>query len=284
MASIRGVAHGQPRQSHANGSIRFAAPPVVEVALAVAFRPVPGLDTVRLARLWDRFRDRFPNVEQQPPIRMATESPEAFAPQSVTFEMAEGPVAPRLWFLSEPGTDLIQVQVDWFARNWRKLETDEGYPSYRRMREEFADHYRELEGYFDDEGLGRIQPLQCELTYINHIFPTGQGSTIRPEEVLTVLAPVPRELKGSLESITLVAQAKIAHDDNFAGRLHVTAVPAKRKLDNREIVALTLTARGRPLGDGLDGVMSFLDLGHDDALRTFVALTKPKMHAIWGRS
>jgi hypothetical protein len=67
------------------------------------------------------------------------------------------------------------------------------------------------------------------------------------------------------------------------GRLHIAAEPAFRRSDSSPIVVLTLTARGRPLGVGLDGVLAFLDLGHEWIVRAFDSVTTSKMHRIWGR-
>jgi hypothetical protein len=45
---------------------------------------------------------------------------------------------------------------------------------------------------------------------------------------------------------------------------------------------MNLVARGRSDGEGIDGVLRFFDSGHTWATRTFLALTTPEMHTIWG--
>lgn len=36
------------------------------------------------------------------------------------------------------------------------------------------------------------------------------------------------------------------------------------------------------MGEGVEGVLSFLDLAHENAVRMFVAVTTDKMHREWG--
>ena len=66
------------------------------------------------------------------------------------------------------------------------------------------------------------------------------------------------------------------------GRLHVTAQPAIRKEDRKPMVILNLTARGKPEGEGTDGVLRFLDRGREWIVKTFKEITTSEMHQIWG--
>lgn len=43
-----------------------------------------------------------------------------------------------------------------------------------------------------------------------------------------------------------------------------------------------MTARGRPTAESVEGVLAFLDLGHERAVRSFVDLTTDAMHELWG--
>jgi len=49
----------------------YAKPPVVEVACAVQFDPITDRHAGRLGTLWGEFRDRYPRVEQHPPLPVA---------------------------------------------------------------------------------------------------------------------------------------------------------------------------------------------------------------------
>lgn len=69
----------------------------------------------------------------------------------------------------------------------------------------------------------------------------------------------------------------------FLGRLTVSAQPAVRRSDKKPLIALTLTSRGRPIGAGISGVLTFFDLGREWIVRGFTDLTADEMHRMWGR-
>ena len=47
------------------------------------------------------------------------------------------------------------------------------------------------------------------------------------------------------------------------------------------MLIMNLTARGAPLTDDLDGVLGFLDIGHEAIVTTFDAVTTSEMHTLW---
>jgi hypothetical protein len=51
----------------------------------------------------------------------------------------------------------------------------------------------------------------------------------------------------------------------------------------KEVILLIFKARGRPDGAGIDGVLRFLDIGHEWGVRAFLALSSAKMQIAWGR-
>jgi hypothetical protein len=86
-----------------------------------------------------------------------------------------------------------------------------------------------------------------------------------------------------VEDATLSWRYVIREGKAFVGRLHVSFQPAYHSKGGKdvEIFVLTLTARGKPLGKGIDGAVAFLDLGHEWIVRGFKELTTPAMHQIW---
>lgn len=77
---------------------------------------------------------------------------------------------------------------------------------------------------------------------------------------------------------------RIQQEGMTIGRLHITADPATRVTDKQAITVLNITARGEPTGDGIDGVLGFLDVGREWALRAFVRLTRDEMHRRWQKT
>jgi len=264
----------------------FANPPLVEVALAAQFHPLEAFQTVHAGLLWQRFRERFPKVEEHEPLPHVEE---AFGPSrpgrlSIQVGEADRPADMRVWFMNEAETELIQVQRDRFIHNWRRpggyAEGESEYPHYSRLREKFAENLALFEQFLASEELGQPVVNQCELTYVNEI--KALHSEIA--HIVTILAPPTGRSLPIPEDVTLRLRYVIPDEHGEpAGRLHVELQPAFRRISNDEAFVMNLTARGRPIGKGVDGVLRFLDLAHDWALRAFVDLTSEDMHLTWGK-
>jgi uncharacterized protein (TIGR04255 family) len=265
----------------------FRRPPVVEVALAVGFEPLPGLTAAELGVLWQtHYRGAgLTEVEEQPPVQMPIEQFDEVRPATLKIEMVVTPPPPRLWFRNKAGTELVQVQHNWFARNWRKMETEDEYPHYEVVRGFFDDSLKRFFQFVKDEGLGEILPNQCEVTYLNHIL-VGDGwdGFGAENQVLSVLSGQPDAPYLSRPELARASvQYVIPGEGNEAvGRLYVVAEPAFRAHDRKPMLVLTLTARGQSQKEGLEGISDFLDLGHEWVVFGFVDVTTERMHETWG--
>jgi len=266
----------------------FQNPPVVEVVLGVQFEKLESLRTAQLGCLWQAFRDRFPKTEEQPPLDPVFENfgepPGARA--QVRLELVDRPPTPRLWFLSESETELVQIQQDRFIRNWRKKEEDTTYPRYSRLREAFRQDFATFCQRIEDEHWGTIQPNQCEVTYVN-VIPSGQGWEHHGElhHICTLFALRYSDRdRGPMEDAAVRVKYVLRNEKGSpAGRLYVAAEPVFRVRDRQPAFRLTLTARGQPTGEGNDGVFGFFDLAHEAIVLTFTSITTPEMHRIWRR-
>jgi uncharacterized protein (TIGR04255 family) len=267
----------------------FDKPPVTEVVLGVQFEKLGSLKTPQLGYLWQAFRARFPQTEEQPPLEPVFEQFGARTGHrpGVRLELLATPPQPRLWFLNESGNELVQIQQDRFVRNWRKQEDSDEYPRYRNLRELFRRDFEEFCSLVQGEQWGEVVPNQCEVTYLN-IIPAGEGWEGHGDlgKVLTVFAAHysddqlgrPEEASVSLQYVLRNVEAEPV------GRLHIAANPVLRVSDNRAAIRLSLTARGKPEGDAVDGVMQFLDRGHEAIVRGFTSITTPEMHDVWKRN
>jgi len=267
----------------------FENPPVVEVALSVQFDPLIALRTPQIGVLWQQFRDRFPRIEEHPPLDSTIER---FGPRSriepgVQVRVSPSVPVPRCWFLNESGSELIQIQQDRFVHNWRKVGDSDSYPRYdRHIRPTLLSELEEFTAFVGKENLGEILPNQCEVTYVNRIL-AGQGWD-RHGQLGSVLAPVSgafsEEFLPEPEEVAVAASFLIPGEvGRPMGRLRFRVDPVYLKADDKPAFHLTLVARGAPLGSGLEGVRGFLDLGREWIVRGFAAITTPTMHKIWGR-
>jgi uncharacterized protein (TIGR04255 family) len=265
----------------------FNAPPLVEAVLGIQFEPLPALDLLQIGRLWTLFRDEYPKHELQPMLAAQFETFERPVMEELVFPLGMDSPPARCWFLSEDETALVQVQVDRLILNWRKKSGKGTYPRYENMRQRLEQALAKFAGFLQSEQLGEVAPNQCEVTYVNHME-QGKGWT-KPSEVASVFPgfagrwsseflPEPEDVRAALRFV-------IPGPDQAPplGRLHAQIEPRYRRQDNSPLLALTMTARLRPMAKDLAGAMSSLDLGREWIVRGFAALTADSMHKIWER-
>lgn len=194
----------------------------------------------------------------------------ASAASTLQFELSDGAaLLPRLWFISPDGSELVQLQRDWFARNWRQTESSSAsYPLYPAARGAFERDLRKVA-----KVLGPLRPLQAEITYINHIDDPDIAA------VLTSLNRV--HTGGTPEFQGYNSQYVLTRDGAHLGRLYLQAQKALRRTSGEGLTVLTITVRGAPMGDGIDGALRFLDLGNEEALVAFIQATRPALHKKW---
>lgn len=136
------------------------------------------------------------------------------------------------------------------------------------------------------EQLGQVDMNQCEITYVNHIMtetawnhPGQVERLVRPWSGLTGgrFLPAPDDVALQVKYIIPGPSGEPA------GRLHVALQPALEKSTRSRMHVLTLTARGAPCGEGIDGAFDFLDAGREWIVEGFASITEEEMHKSWGR-
>lgn len=267
----------------------FKSPPLHEVALSVQFEPLQSLGLVQLGLLWSEFRGRFPQIEEHGPIETIVERLGVRRKTSAVPEMRllSAPPLPRIWFLNEEKRELVQVQNDHFVRNWRKIKDSDEYPRYDEyIRCVFEKDLHTFQSFLAKEQLGKLVPNQCEVTYVNHIV-AGDGWETHANlgSVFNGWAnQFSEDVALEIEDIRLAVRYIIYNDnDEFLGRLHMSIEPAFNVSDDKPIFIMKLTARGKPLGEDIPGILKFMDLGRMHIVNSFAAMTTPNMHKVWGR-
>jgi uncharacterized protein (TIGR04255 family) len=270
----------------------YTNPPVVEVLASVQFDPVP-LNIAHIGLLRERFKDKLHKLEVKPPINPVVERLGVRAPMNrVQVQVSNEFELPRVWFLSDSGDELIQVQTDRFIRNWRAVpRLGNEYPRYEKhLRPRFIEDYQLFRDFLREDGIAEeLQVNQCEITYINHIHPCECWTSHR--DICAVFqgwnSDYERLVEMPIEGVNL-SFAHVLYDqeepETFIGRLHVALQSAFLAPDEsgreRPVFVLTLTARGRPTKKG---VLGFLDAGRSAIVTSFDRMTNPKMHQVWGK-
>ncbi|HUP15328.1 MAG TPA: TIGR04255 family protein [Acidimicrobiia bacterium] len=263
----------------------FTNPPVVERALSVAFSPLEGLSIAHLAKFWSRVEKEFPRAHSQPPYEMPIERLDG-PPGLPSIELRlETTIRPRMLFVTEDDQELIQVQADWFAFNWRRPSgASVEYSRYPTGRERFETYFDKFLAFVEETQTGKIVPHQCEVTYINHVPSSLSELDQLSQKVTLVNSPDLAAPARSVEGVQYAMSMRLS-DPNLGdfGRLHLQIQPGATS-DGKSLYVITLTARGRPLGHGTEGVLGFFDLGRKAIVRNFVSFTTESMHRVWGLS
>jgi uncharacterized protein (TIGR04255 family) len=258
----------------------FDRPPLDEMVIVVQFEPLKHFSAAHMGLFWQKVRDRYPLIEDNPPLLHQVELSEPTPGGGST--ILRVPLALRCWFLSQDRTQLVQMQRDQFIRNWRRVQGNEDYPRYESLIAAFKREWREFVAFVADQKLGEIKIDQCELSYINQI-PKGEGweSFAEIGKVFRVFRPAnPTGLLVSPEAISWNGQYKLP---DGRGRFYAELSPGFRGRDFQFVLTMSLKARGTPEGQSEDQVFAWFDLAHEWIVRGFDELTDPNMHAIWRR-
>jgi uncharacterized protein (TIGR04255 family) len=253
----------------------FDAPPVVEVALDVQFRPIPELHGLRLAPLWETWREDLPQMQEQPQLASVIEGDD-----SPKIKFLTGPPQPRYWFLSEDGSKLVQLQQDRLAVNWRATNGAE-YPRYPAVRAMLQQRMGQFESYLHQEGLRTPEVVQAEIAYVNAVGvrTDERGNMTR---VLRAWSGLPGHHLGEPAEARLNLAFDVPNLGKPPVRFYVAVSPGQSP-DGSPALFLNLTIRGNPGGVDVDDALSFIDGGHEHIVRSFDELTTDTLHVLWGR-
>ena len=264
----------------------YDAPPVSEVALSISFAPLASWRAVHGGIFWRGVKADYPRAEAHTPLAPQVESFEAdlVQPPTLTFGVPDLDTS-RFWFLSESGTDLVQVQRDRFVVNWRKVTGDEIYPRYQaEMRPRLAREWDRFARFVEDEQVGELTVTQCEMTYVNDI-PRGEGWETYSDSLKLFSIWSGKSTDGFLripESLSVMGSFLMPMEHR--GRLHFATQNLKRHKDQVDVVQLRLTARGDPQASDVDGILRWMDIAREWIVRGFTDLTSPEAHKLWKRT
>jgi uncharacterized protein (TIGR04255 family) len=242
------------------------------------------VETLDVAGFVAAVKSEFPRMEEQQPrspMEEVFEAPSEGSPFKVQF--FDRPPMSRFLLIAEDDAELVQVQQDLFALNWRRVGGDADYPLFDHLRSELVKHLETFRSVLTERGKGDLVPNWCEVTYVNHIASAADGARSHLGTVLRLVSP-PDE-SGEMpvpEDVQLGARYLINEDDQPIGRLLINAAPAFRAADQVPIWVVTLTARLRVDEQTIEGALARLDQGHEWADRAFAQLTTRDMHEIWG--
>jgi len=270
---------------------KFKNPPVGEVSLGMRFQ-APNFSPVHFGLFYKKIEKQFPKIaplQFLPPEVVLP--PDYSADQLRSLQQNElanflggGQTPPiRLAFKSQDEATLIQLQGDRLYFNWCSESDD--YPHFEHVRNGFIETYEQFLSFSIENGFGPIKPTLSEVLYVNPLPNRSDPADLSaPEEIFRILnSSLNEDWNHPLYDIAFNARYKLNRPDGeFAGWLTANMSSGYFQ-NNTPKVSLQMTARGVPIGEGVEGVLAFHDIGHEAIVRNFAAITSKKMHALWGR-
>jgi uncharacterized protein (TIGR04255 family) len=262
----------------------YTDPPVIEVVCGINFLPLEKFKAIHIGLFWERLKAEFPETQEHSPLTSTIEQFAVPPPPPVTdVQLLQTPPLPRVWFLDKPGNGIVQVQRDAFLHNWRKLDPKDKYPRFRVVVSDFKKQFEIFRKFAAEFSLGEIAPLQCELTYVNHISENPFWSANSHVGALFPDFAWRRDDKRFLpgyEGATIRVPFRLP---NNAGRLYTSIQTGFRRADNSPVLVLEMKCRGMPVDTSLNGIWGWFELAHEWIVRGFADLTDAKAQKeLWG--
>ena len=268
----------------------FRRPPVVEVVIGVQLAGTTGFSLESMGRFASALADEgLPVQESKPaiPVRPEHFDPKALAVGASLDVLLGSGHPPVCHVLRSPsGDEMVQIQQDWMAVNWRKTSSDSAYPRWPSRWETFNRRALLAERHL---GNNSLKYGLVEVTYVNHIELDGTRTPHSEADRVFAFLNSSGTLTDGFLSKAEQCQAELtflfgpASNAPSVGRLNVSISPGWSTADMRQIFVMTLTARGRPDRSSLRDVRGFADLAREWIVRAFSDLTTPYMHEVWAR-
>ena len=149
----------------------------------------------------------------------------------------------------------------------------------------FKAHYGTFSRFIEEHELGVLNPVQYEITYVNHI-PEGEGWN--GHEHVGEVFPDFRwntDHKRFLPAPT-GTNLRLSFDlPDRTARLHFTVRSGLRTHDQRHLMVCELAARGMPSSDSQESMWTWFDTAREWIVKGFVDLTDERVqHDTWGRT
>jgi uncharacterized protein (TIGR04255 family) len=156
----------------------YDKPPLFEVGISLFTEAFGLVDAYDVRALHDLYRSEFPLVERQLPIIPGSSA----APFQVSTPDDDHH---RWWFISQDGHNLLQLQSNFMARNWRRMRLPGGdmppYEGFIALLDSLQQCWDIREVDLTKRGLAAPQPARVEVFYDNLIPADGQ----RLRDILT---------------------------------------------------------------------------------------------------
>ncbi len=249
-------------------------PPVVEFVAGVEFEDLQGWCTGHFGQFWSEIQADYPGTEDSMPLFDSNVG-------SGKLMGAPLPLPPlRRVFLTSKGSNyVIQLQVDRFHLNWRRIREGDQYPRFEAVFSRFQNGWTRFIDFVGRSGLPEVIPRRYSLTYLNHVD-VGAGDFVR------VIQDALKGFKWSVVDAQFLpepASLGLTYRFDFGDRGTLLArLSHGKRAEGGELAALDLTASG-PVSSN-HTLTDWFATAHEWVVRGFTDLTTDEAHKAWGRT
>jgi uncharacterized protein (TIGR04255 family) len=257
---------------------KFENPPVVEVALAIEFSHIPGLDNYKLGRLQQEWEQDYPTIRDVPGA-----PPTPAFDQVNAMQINFGQPIQKIWASAPESGLLVQTQADRIILNWRKNEDKTGgrYPGYfDALRPELQRLWGKMTAFIAAGGLPAPVPHMVEFTYVNAV-PLGPNEQL--QDVVTVVRSPKHALPGQdrFTRFSIVRDVPGSATDEFTSQIHINGEP-RPTLEGGTALFFTVVARSI-LGARAFAPFDGLNAAHALASQSFARIVTNEKQRVWKR-
>jgi uncharacterized protein (TIGR04255 family) len=264
----------------------FERAPLREVSLGAVFGVIHNFTQAHVGLFWQRVREDFPDVQDQPPIQFAQEPPK----QGVRMDLSMRTIPPlrRTWFINKTKDQILQFQEDGLILNWRKgLDP---YLRFEALRARFRSVWESLESVCVDSGLEVPMLSQVQLAYSN-VF------ELPPNESFGIYTPssmidghndeIGFDVITKQERVSWGSDVRSPEPSLKPGILTCEFVRggiAGSEGADRDRVYFHQTFQSFEQTENIDHFLRICDFGHDVIVENFSSLLSPRLREMFGGS
>lgn len=262
----------------------FANPPLIERAISVVFKPLDGFAIGDFGLFWSRIIDDFPDSETLHPVGTEIETFDRFRPLRPELRLASADELPRAAFRNTLTGELVQLQSDRFGFNWIKTNEDHKYPHSEATLTRFYSLFSVFMNFVRERGLGDVQVIQCEITNVNVVLISDIGESFADVATVLKVAPLEQDFNCVRLEQQLVGSKHLMIDESGRpiGRIHSLGQPSLKVPSDEEAFRFDITARGLPIGEGVDATRRFFEVAVSAVNAVFLSSITAAGRKFWG--
>jgi len=258
----------------------FEAPPIWEIAVSATTQR-SAVNPYNVKGIHDLFRDELPGVERHPPVPQLAIG-NILGLQPALSDVTQG-FSPRWWFISKSGSDVLQLQENFVASNWRRPAGNQpgdpvDYPGYESL-------VGTAHGRIDKLRANNPEfppPVACERMYDNLIsLRSRNGDRLRVSDVLTRLRPTkPLDAIGfNMSWLERLGDVPANDQSILQIQINLVGLPRAGETDPAPFVKLAFNAGA--VRNSWESAFDFFSLAHAHIRKRLMDLTTDKAHQSW---